>query len=191
MRIHSSPIEGAASPSLRTQLAEDLKANTGRTGLVAGILAAVSDPAFSTVLLLRIASRLHRARWIFLSKLVWRLNVVLTSCHIHPEASIGKAIRLPHPTGIVIGVGAQVGNDVTIYQNATIGRGLRDDRYPAIGDGAVIYPNAVVVGGIRIGRRSIIGAGSIVLGDIPDDVVASGSPAKVLRVQSKLQRMKC
>ncbi|NMM90514.1 maltose acetyltransferase [Rhodococcus sp. SRB_17] len=41
---------------------------------------------------------------------------------------------------------------------------------------------AVTVGaGVTIGRNSVIGAGSVVLHDIPDHVVAAGSPARVIR----------
>ncbi|KRE98722.1 maltose acetyltransferase [Nocardioides sp. Soil777] len=44
---------------------------------------------------------------------------------------------------------------------------------------------AVTVGpGVTIGRNSVIGAGSVVLSDIPDHVVAAGSPAKVIRATS-------
>ncbi|MCK1995351.1 sugar O-acetyltransferase [Peribacillus muralis] len=44
-----------------------------------------------------------------------------------------------------------------------------------IGSGAVINP------GVTIGKNSVIGAGSIVTKDIPPNVVAVGSPCKVLR----------
>jgi maltose O-acetyltransferase len=41
---------------------------------------------------------------------------------------------------------------------------------------------AVTVGpGVTIGRNAVIGAGSVVLSDIPDHVVAVGSPARVIR----------
>ncbi len=41
---------------------------------------------------------------------------------------------------------------------------------------------AVTVGpGVTIGRNAVIGAGSVVLHDIPDHVVAAGSPARVIR----------
>jgi acetyltransferase-like isoleucine patch superfamily enzyme len=39
-----------------------------------------------------------------------------------------------------------------------------------------------VLAGVRIGRNSIIGAGSVVTKDIPANVIAAGSPAKVIRV---------
>lgn len=44
-----------------------------------------------------------------------------------------------------------------------------------IGGGSRIMP------GVRIGNRSTIGAGSVVTKDIPDDVLAAGSPCRVLR----------
>lgn len=41
---------------------------------------------------------------------------------------------------------------------------------------------SVTVGpGVRIGRNSVIGAGSVVLRDVPDHVVAAGTPATVVR----------
>lgn len=40
--------------------------------------------------------------------------------------------------------------------------------------------NTVILPNVRIGKNSIIGAGSIVTKDIPEGVVASGIPAKVM-----------
>jgi len=34
---------------------------------------------------------------------------------------------------------------------------------------------------VKIGKNSIIGAGSVVTKDIPDNVVAYGSPCKIIR----------
>ena len=46
-----------------------------------------------------------------------------------------------------------------------------------IGGGAIICP------GVTIGNRCVIGAGSVVTKDIPDDSVAVGNPARVVRKQ--------
>lgn len=46
---------------------------------------------------------------------------------------------------------------------------------------AWIGANVTVLAGVTIGENSIIAAGSVVTKDIPDNVVALGSPAKVLR----------
>ena len=40
----------------------------------------------------------------------------------------------------------------------------------------------MVLKGVTIGSRSVIGAGSVVTRDIPDDVIAAGNPAKVIKI---------
>ena len=39
--------------------------------------------------------------------------------------------------------------------------------------------------GVRIGDRVIIGAGAVVTRDIPDDSVAVGNPARIIRTLAK------
>jgi acetyltransferase-like isoleucine patch superfamily enzyme len=38
-----------------------------------------------------------------------------------------------------------------------------------------------IIDGIKVGKNTIIGAGSVVTRDIPDNVVAYGSPCKIIR----------
>ena len=47
-------------------------------------------------------------------------------------------------------------------------------------DFAVVATMVTVLPGVSIGARSLVGAHSLVTRDVPEDVVASGSPAKVL-----------
>ncbi len=51
----------------------------------------------------------------------------------------------------------------------------------SIGDDVWIGGGAIVNPGVTIGHRSVIGSGSVVARDIPDDVVAVGNPARVVR----------
>lgn len=51
----------------------------------------------------------------------------------------------------------------------------------AIGDNVWLGGGVIVCPGVSIGDNSVIGAGSVVTRDIPADVVAVGSPAKVVR----------
>ena len=44
----------------------------------------------------------------------------------------------------------------------------------SIGAGSVILP-------VTVGKNSLIGAGSVVTKDIPDNVLARGNPAKIIR----------
>ena len=48
-----------------------------------------------------------------------------------------------------------------------------------IGENAYIGVGTIVLCGVTIGRRAIVGAGALVTKDIPDEVVAFGSPATV------------
>lgn len=82
------------------------------------------------------------------------------------------------------------GKNLSIYQNVTVGRNpsKKDDDgvdIPSIGDNVNIYAHAIVVGGITIGNNVDIGAGSVVLKDIPNNCVATGNPAKVIRYKQE------
>lgn len=50
-----------------------------------------------------------------------------------------------------------------------------------IGDNVFIGVNSTILMGAHIGNNVIIGSGSVVSGAIPDNVVVSGNPAKVIR----------
>ena len=50
-----------------------------------------------------------------------------------------------------------------------------------IGDNVWVGGNSTIVMGVTIGNNVIIGAGSVVTHDIPDNAVAVGNPAKVIR----------
>ncbi len=50
-----------------------------------------------------------------------------------------------------------------------------------IGRGSWIGAGAIILPGITVGEGSIIGAGAVVTHDIPDNVIAVGVPAKVIK----------
>ena len=174
---------GAASLPFRAVVAADLFANTGRRGLAGCIAACLTDPSFSTVLAWRVSASLQARGHRMSGRLLWRALVAFSGCHIHPEATIGPGLRLPHPVGLTIGHGARLASGVTVYQNATIGAGYRDGRYPTVGTGAVIFPGAVLAGGIAVGAGAVVGAGSVVLRDVAERTVVAGNPARVLRTE--------
>ncbi len=116
---------------------------------------------------------------------------------IHPNVIISGDVRVGDGTVIVAGAvvnpGARIGENVIINTSASV------DHECVIEDGVHIGPGAhlgcrVIVGSaawvgigavlrdrISIGSRSIIGAGAVVLRDVPDEVVAYGVPARVIR----------
>ena len=50
-----------------------------------------------------------------------------------------------------------------------------------VGDNVWFGGSCVVLPGVTIGNNVVIGAGSVVTRDIPDDVIAVGNPARILR----------
>jgi serine O-acetyltransferase len=113
-----------------------------------------------------------------LSGITWRFFVT-EACNISPYARIGRNLHLPHPVGIVIGPKAEIGDDVLIYQNVTLGRRhAGQPGSPKIMDNTVIYAGAVLVGGITVGPCATIGANSVVFDDVPPHTIVVGAPAR-------------
>lgn len=54
----------------------------------------------------------------------------------------------------------------------------------SIGDDAWLGYGVVVLDGATVGKGAIIGAGSVVTNDIPDNAIACGVPAKVIKIRS-------
>lgn len=51
-----------------------------------------------------------------------------------------------------------------------------------IKEGAFIGARSIILKGVTVGRHSIIGAGSVVTKSIPDNCIACGNPAKVIKM---------
>jgi serine O-acetyltransferase len=99
---------------------------------------------------------------------------------IHPSASIGNSVFLDHATGIIVGAFADIGDEVTILQNVTIGRKRSlPDRGPRIGRGVLLSAGATIIGDVRIGDFARIGAGAVVEHDVPAGCTAVGIPARL------------
>ena len=63
-----------------------------------------------------------------------------------------------------------------------IGRQSELEQPVVIGEGSWLGTNSVVLPGVNIGKHVAIGAGSVVTTDLPDNAVAVGVPARVLRI---------
>jgi serine O-acetyltransferase len=99
---------------------------------------------------------------------------------IHPTAVIGTSVFLDHATGIIIGAYSIIGDEVTIYQNVTIGRKQDDPLHsPRIGRGVLLASGSTVIGDISIGDHARIGAGAVVTHDVPAGCTAVGVPAQL------------
>lgn len=75
---------------------------------------------------------------------------------------------------------AFVGHDSSIGYYSYISQHVVLDNHVTIGKSCCIFENSTLLPGICIGDNTIIGAGSVVTKDIPDNVVAYGSPCRVI-----------
>ncbi|MEP9401826.1 serine O-acetyltransferase [Sphingomonas sp. VNH70] len=130
----------------------------------------------------KIAHRLFRRRWYFAARAVNHWSRFLTAIDIHPGATIGRHFFIDHGF-VVIGETAEIGDNVTIYQNVTLGgtspdNGVAGKRHPTIRDGAIIGSGAQVLGPITIGPRARVGANAVVTKDVPEGATVVGIPAR-------------
>ena len=86
---------------------------------------------------------------------------------------------------VSIGCHCLLGHHLRIIDRNEHGIEQREMASPAapvvIEDRAWIGSHVIILPGVRIGRNSAIGAGSVVTKDVPDNCIAAGNPARVLR----------
>ena len=131
----------------------------------------------------RIAHGLHENGHYFSARAISQTAKLFTGIEIHPGAKIGKGFVIDHGSGVVIGETAEIGDNCTIYQGATLGGTGKDvgKRHPTIGNNVMIGAGAKVLGPFYIGDNSKVAANAVVLKEIPENCTAVGIPAKVVR----------
>ena len=113
-----------------------------------------------------------------ISKVLYIMNRIIFSNDIPPSVVIGSNLKLPHfGLGVVIHPKSIIGDNVTIYQNVTLGCRNKVGP-PIIGNNVLIGAGACVLGNIEIKNNSQIGANAVVLHDIRENVTVVGIPAR-------------
>lgn len=133
----------------------------------------------------RIAHFLYKKRIFFIARLISQISKFFTGIEIHPGAIIGKGFFIDHGNGVVIGETAEIGDNVMIYHQVTLGgtgneKGVK--RHPTVGDNCIIGTGAKLLGNITIGNNSKIGANSVVLRNVPENATVVGIPGKVKKI---------
>jgi serine O-acetyltransferase len=134
-----------------------------------------------------IAHVLYKLHLFLLARALSQLARFLTGIEIHPGARIGRRFFVDHGMGVVVGETAIVGNDVLLYQGATLGGTgiVKGKRHPTIGNNVVIGAGAKVLGNITIGDNSYIGANAVVIKDVPPNSTVVGVPGRITKQDGK------
>lgn len=143
----------------------------------------------------RVAHALYRAHIPILPRMISQFARLWTGgIEIHPGARIGKRFFIDHGSGIVIGETAEIGDNVMLYHQVTLGAtgwwkntgpNRRVKRHPTIEDNVTIGCGASILGPVTVGRNCKIGAMALVLEDVPPDSVVVAKPAELLVIRGQ------
>lgn len=118
---------------------------------------------------------------------------------IHPTAVVAEDLDLGEgsvvcahtvmTTGVRLGrhvlvdYGATVGHDAVIGAYGTLLPGCRVSGRTRIGEEAMLGAGAIVIQELSVGRGTIVGAGSVVVKSLPENCIAYGVPARVVKAR--------
>ncbi len=144
-------------------------------------------PGLHALVYFRVAHAFYKMKLFFSARLLSQVARFFTGIEIHPGAKIGKRFFIDHGMGVVIGETAIIGNDVLLYQGATLGGTgiVQGKRHPTIGNNVVIGAGAKVLGAISIGDNSYIGANAVVIKDVPPNSTVVGVPGRITKQDGK------
>ena len=188
--------------SVLSRLREDVQTIFRRDPAARNIWVVLTYTGLHAILFHRLAHRLWNFRvpprefWKYLARCISQLSRFLTGIEIHPGAKIGRRFFIDHGAGVVIGETAEVGDDVLMYHEVTLGGTSlqKVKRHPTIGNNVLIGMGAKIVGAITIGDNCKIGANAVVNKDIPENCTVVGIPGRIVmrdgfRVQNDIPVM--
>ncbi|MGI9226126.1 MAG: serine O-acetyltransferase [Candidatus Nanopelagicaceae bacterium] len=115
-----------------------------------------------------------------ISHWLWKHNIKLiarifsnrarrrTGIEIHPGATIGRRFFIDHGIGVVVGETTQIGDDVMLYHNVTLGarRFATGKRHPTIGNRVIIGAGAKILGPVNVADDARVSYNSVIIEDV-------------------------
>lgn len=133
-----------------------------------------------------ISRMLYEKKVPILPNVIYKFMRVFFSCDLKYTVKIGSNVKFYHNAlGVVIHKQSIIGNNVSIYQNVTLGGNGKIDKLngpPIIKDGASIGAGAVILGPVIVGENAKVGANAVVTSNVPPGATAVGVPARVKEI---------
>jgi serine O-acetyltransferase len=156
----------------------------------------ISYPCITAIATYRIAHELYLKQVPLIPRIMSECAHAKTGIDIHPGATIGRNFFIDHGTGVVIGETTIIGDNVKIYQGATLGAMSfpRDERgriikgrkrHPTIEDDVTIYAEATILGDVTIGKGAIIGGNVWIKQSVPAGYTVTMANANLVCKTSK------
>ena len=144
-------------------------------------------PGVHALLSHRVAHVLHEGGVPVIPRTLALATRAVTGIEIHPAAQVGEGLFIDHGNGVVIGETAEIGENVTLYQDVTLGGTgfATGKRHPTVQDNVTIGSGAKLLGPITIGHGAKIGANSVVIHDVPPNSTVVGNPGHPVRVDGR------
>lgn len=112
-------------------------------------------------------------------------NHIETGCNIMTGTVITSDITIKK--GTLVNLNCTIGHDSVLCDFVELSPGVHISGNCTIGDYSVFGTNATMLPKLTIGKNVIIGAGSVVTKNIPDNCVAVGIPAKIIKELTPLE----
>jgi len=123
------------------------------------------------------ATIIHPSAYVATNAAIGTGNQVLMNSSISARATTGNFC--------IVNTSASVDHECILGDGVHIGPGAKLAGCVEIGNHTFIGTGAVIIPRIKIGNNSMIGAGAVVTHDIPDNVVAVGNPARIIKNRLK------
>ncbi len=151
----------------------------------------LSYPGFFAIFIYRIAHELYVMDVPMIPRIMTEYAHAGTGIDINPGATIGEYFFIDHGTGIVVGETSVIGDNVKMYQGATLGAlspaGMRsvpgERRHPKVGNNVTIYAGSTLLGGAtEIGDNVVIGGNAFLTSSVePNTTVSIKKPEMSFR----------
>ena len=182
----------ARLPAIQEMLLKDLAANfDGDPAAYSMEEVLLSYPGMFAIFIYRIAHELYARKVAMIPRMMSEYAHSQTGIDINPGAKIGEYFFIDHGTGVVVGETSIIGDNVKLYQGATLGAlspagmptnpGVR--RHPKVGNNVVLYANSTLLGGAtEIGDNVIVGGNAFLTSSVePDTIVSVKTPELTFR----------